>query len=124
MEATTPRAGVMTDTTCVHRGVPWRSCRRSVRGEPADVGVAQPVEDHLGQLAGGGDRADVPAAAGGDPVPELPEPGVSGDALDGLDRGPPGQRGALPGDPTTMQPGWTVVSDSWCFGVNPAQEAN
>ena len=49
-----------------------------VAGQGADVPVTQPVEDQLGQLAGGGDDADVAAAAGGDPVPDLPDAGVRG----------------------------------------------
>src|SRR3954451_963104 len=80
----------------------------------------QPEEDQLGQLAGAGDDADVAAAAGGDVVADLPETGVRGYPLDGLDRGPPHQPAAYLGDPARC----TVVSDSWCFGVSPAHEAN
>ena len=50
--------------------------------------VAQPVEDQSEQFPGGGHDADVAATAGGDPVPVLPKPGMAGDALDSLDRGP------------------------------------
>jgi hypothetical protein len=39
------------------------------------VVIAQPVEDQHDQFAGGGDHADVAAAAFGDPVADLPEPG-------------------------------------------------
>jgi hypothetical protein len=49
---------------CSCRGLGWG-------GQAADVAVAQPEEDQLGQLAGGGDDADVAAAAGGDVVADL-----------------------------------------------------
>src|SRR5690242_21881454 len=57
-------------------------------GQAADVAVAQSEVDQLGQLAGGGDDADVAAAASADLVADLPEAGVRGYPLDGLDRGP------------------------------------
>jgi hypothetical protein len=72
--------------------------------QAADPAVAQPVEHQFGELAGGGDHADVAATAGGDPVADLPEPGVSADALDGLDRRPPDQ-------PRSQGPG---VVPFWC----------
>ena len=46
-----------------------------------------------------------------------PEPGVRGHPLHGLDRGPAHQ----PAPCLVIRPRCTVVSDSWCFGVSPAQ---
>jgi hypothetical protein len=96
-------AGVMTCTTRAHHGLVLGSRRRvrgvwpggCGRGHAAETAVAQPVEHQLGQLAGGGDHTDVATPAGGDPVADLAEPGVSTNALHGLDRGPPDQAAAL-----------------------------
>ncbi len=57
-----------------------RSRRRGRRrgGQGADVSVAQPVEDQLDELAGGGDHADVAPASGADLVAEPAEAGVPG----------------------------------------------
>jgi len=101
--ATTPRAhgGHDLHDPRPTTGLPTRSRRRihGVRGcwraQATQPAVTQPVEHQLGQLAGGGDHADVAAPAGGDPVADLPEPGVSTDALHGLDRGPADQATAL-----------------------------
>ena len=71
------RVGVMTCTTRADRfgvvahAVGLTAARLRVQG--ADVVVAQRVEDVLELAAGGGDDADVAAAAGGDPVAELPD---------------------------------------------------
>jgi hypothetical protein len=54
-----------------------------------------PEEDQLGQLAGGGDDTDVAAAAGTDLVADVPQAGVRGHAVSGLDRGPPHQAAPL-----------------------------
>jgi len=72
-----------------------RRCGSS--GEAADVVVAQAVEHQDDQLAGGGHHTDVAATTGGDPVAVLPEAGVRGHALHGLDRGPAHQPAALLG---------------------------
>jgi hypothetical protein len=42
------------------------------------VMITQAIEDQCGQLAGRGDDSDVAAALGRDPIPGLPEKGVSG----------------------------------------------
>ena len=64
-------------------------------GQTTDVMVAQAVEHQPGQLAGGGDHTDVAATTLPDPVSVLPEQGMTGYALHGLDRGPAHQPAAL-----------------------------
>jgi hypothetical protein len=71
-------------------------------------------------FAGGSDGTDVAPTAGGDLVAELPEAVVGADALDGFHRGPATR--VLPC--LVIRPRWTVVSDSWCLGVSPAQLAS
>ena len=56
--------------------------------EATDVTVTQPVEHQGEQLAGGGDLADGPAAAGGDAVTVGAQLPVVRQDLDSLDRGP------------------------------------
>jgi hypothetical protein len=96
-------------------------------GQAADVVIAQAVEHQTGQFAGGGDDADVATPPRSDPVADLPEAGVRGDALHGLDRGPPDQPGALLicGNPGRQLAGCPVISGSsrrwltapgWCRG--------
>jgi hypothetical protein len=69
------------------------------------VVIAQAVEHQRGQLAGGSDDADVAAPPGPDLVAGLPEAGVRGHALHGLDRGPSHESGALLGDPAAVHGG-------------------
>src|SRR6266576_5983776 len=58
-------------------------------GEGASAGaVAQGVVDVFDQFPGGGDVADVAAAACGDAVAVAADAGVFADALHGLDGGP------------------------------------
>jgi hypothetical protein len=94
-------AGIMTPAIRTHRccGAGGCSCRRRCwwpgRVQGADVVIAQAVEDQPDQLAGRGNNTDVAAAPGRDPIPGLPEAGMSGKALHGFDRGPTDQPGAL-----------------------------
>ena len=57
--------------------------------------ITQAVEHQHDQFAGGGHDPDVAATVCTDPVPDLPQPGMGGYALHGLDRGPAHQPGAL-----------------------------
>ena len=84
-------------------GIGGCSCRP--RGQAADVVITQAVEHQCDQVAGGGDHADVAAPPRADPIAALPEAGVRGHALHGLDRGPAHQPGTLLGDPATMDGG-------------------
>jgi hypothetical protein len=88
-------------------------------GQAADLSVAKPVEGQFDQFPAGGDLADVGSAPRADLVTDLPEPGVATDALNSLHRSPAHQPAALLGN--LIGPRCTVVSDSWCFGANPAQ---
>lgn len=88
-------------------------------GQAADLSVAKPVEGQFDQFPAGGDLADVGSAPRADLVTDLPEPGVATDALNSLHRGHAHQPAALLGN--LIGPRCTVVSDSWCFGVNQAQ---
>ena len=117
-------SGVMTATIRAHRGSARPAhAAAAVRagGQAADVAVAQPVEHQRGQLAGGGDDADVAAAALADPVADAARGGCA-----------PGTRctASTAAQRTSrepclvIRPRCTVVSDSWCFGVSPAQEAS
>ena len=86
----------MTSTIRAHREDRAAHAARPVAGgQAADVVIAQAVEHQRDQLPGGGDDADVAAAAFADPVAGLPEAGVRGHALHGLDRGPAHQPAAL-----------------------------
>jgi hypothetical protein len=73
------------------------------------VAVAQPVVDQADKLAGGGDHADVAAAARGDPVADPSQPGLRADALDRFHPRPAGQPGALPGDRAAVHVGVGLV---------------
>ena len=86
----------------------------------ADVPVAQAVEDQGEQLAGGrglGDVVGLGAAAGDDRVLDVPRPGPGRLVLDRLDQRPAQYPAALLG----ICPRMTLVSDSQCRGVSPAQ---
>ena len=87
--------------------------------QAADAAVAQAVEQQGKQPAGGGDLADVAAAAVGDAVTVDAQLEIDGESLDRLDRGPADQPGALT---RWLWPRCTVVSDSWWRGVSPAHE--
>ena len=57
--------------------------------------IAQAVEHQCEQLTGGGDHADVAAAAFADPVAVAAQPGGCRDTLHGFDGGPAHQAVAL-----------------------------
>ena len=112
------QSGVMTWTTRAHHRLGAVSCRRATRRrcrrgerrvEGADVVITQPVEHQGEQFAGGGHDADVAAAPGGDPVPVLPQAGLAGDALHGLDRRPAHQPRTLFRDPAAVHGGVGLV---------------
>jgi hypothetical protein len=69
---------IRTHRCCGAGGCSCRRCRRPGRVQGADVMITQAIEDQCGQLAGRGDDSDVAAALGRDPIPGLPEKGVSG----------------------------------------------
>jgi hypothetical protein len=55
------------------------------------------------------EHAPRPPTPTGDPVADLPEPGVRGHALHGLDRGPAHEATALFGDPSAVHGGVGLV---------------
>ena len=71
--------------------------------------VAQRVEDELQLAPGSRYRADVAAAAVGDPLPQDPGHGAGGEVLDRLDRCPADQPGALLGDSSSVDMGIGLV---------------
>ena len=77
--------------------------------------VAQGVEDELDLTAGGGDDADVAAAAGGHLFADPADHAGLRQDLDGLDGGPADQPGALFGDPAAVYVGVGLV----VFGGQP-----
>ena len=81
------------------RGLPWHPV------ECSDVMVAQRVVDELDLGSRGGHDADVAPAAGRHPVADATDPGVAGQDLHRLDRGPTDQSGALFGDPAAVHVG-------------------
>ena len=104
--STSPRAGVMTCTTRDRpkpwersRGLPWHPV------ECSDVMVAQRVVDELDLGSRGGHDADVAPAAGRHPVADATDPGVAGQDLHRLDRGPTDQSRTLFGDPAAVHVG-------------------
>ena len=84
-----------------------QSCAAVV--EATDFSVASPVINQFDELAGGGDFADVVAAAGPDPVTNLAQATVLIGALDGFDCGPAHQPAALFGDGSAMHGGVGLV---------------
>ena len=86
----------------------------------ADVVVAQRVEDVLQLAAGRGDHPDVAAAAGGDPVPDA-RPGV---VLGRICTDSTAAQRTSREPCLVIRPRCTWVSDSWCFGVSPAQQVS
>ncbi len=110
--------GVMTQ----HDRAPCRVRTRSrgPGGQRADLAVAQAVVDQGEQSAGGRDHADVAAPRGDDPGPIDGQFGARAGALAGLDRR---QRTSF--EPCfVIGPPCTLVSDSRCRGVSPAQQHN
>ena len=84
-----------------------------------DLPVAQRVVDVLDLSAGCRDRADVLAAAIGDPILSGPTPVC----------GPSRLTDSIAAHRTSLEPCLVIrprrtwVSDSWCLGVSPAHEA-
>ena len=86
----------------------------------ADVAVAQRVVHVVELVPGGGDVADVAAAAVADPVAELPDAGGAGRICTDSTAAQRTSREPC----LVIRPRCTWVSDSWCFGVSPAHEAS
>ena len=82
--------------------------------------VTQGVVDQYELAPGGGDLADVLAAAGGDLVADAADVTGRGQALDRFNRRPADQAAALLGD----LPRRTTASDSSWRGVSPAPQVN
>ena len=83
--------------------------------------IAQPVEHQRDQLPGGGHDADVAAAALRRPGRGSARGGCAGRTR--CTASTAAQRTSR--EPClVIRPRCTVVSDSWCFGVSPAQEAS
>ena len=119
-DQSTARPRLMGVMTFVERapGLVRAASRGGLSVEAADVSVTQAVVDEGEQIAGGGDLADALAAAIGDPLAVDAQLGIHGQLLDCVDAAQRTSREPC----LVMWPRCTVVSDSRCLGVSPAQE--
>ena len=94
--------------------------------------ITQRVEDELDLLSGPGHDTDVASPTIGYPVADGADPGVGGQELDRLHRGPSDQSGALFGDPATVDMGVGLVvlggepgpAGQLCGGTEPGDVAD